>query len=341
MEAEVTIPPVWLHNPEPELPVIELIVGYLGQPSDWTGAADVYMTATDFASKHGGTAPPIVMPDTNGNANGATLDTECVNRRLGTAKTHLTQDAPAYILAGFNAATGAHPFVVAGLSAGGTCATVLALRNTMVFATYSGYNVETFESGNQQSTIAALFNGSIAEFNAHNPTILLTGNKSPSTSGYFEAGQQIPVHLSAANQSHTLTDETGLDQACLLTPNGGSTFSSSRKHWKTRCPGCLGHSNTLRSQANLRLAGIRIARGHHLHAPKGKSVPMPRARTGRWGASHRRLRVHCLGSRINGCKQRRAWQYGISGTELTLTPRGLPFTPSQAEPAIMGVTQCT
>jgi hypothetical protein len=281
------------------------------------------------------------MPDANGDTHGATLDTECVNSRLGNAETYLTQDAPAHILAGSNAATGAHSSVVAGLSASGACATVLALHNSIVFATYSGCNVETFESGNQQSTIAALFNGSSAEYNAHNPTILLTGNRSPSTSGWFGAGQQIPVHLSAANQPHALADETGLAQARLFTPNGGTTFGSSRKHWKTRCPGCLGHSNSLRSQPNLRLARIRIARGHHPHAPKGKSVPMPRARTGRWGASHRRLRVHCLGSRINGCKQRRAWQYGISGTELTLTPRGLPFTPSQAEPGIMGVTQCT
>ena len=222
-EADVYIPPAWLHNPEPELPVIELIAGYPGQLSDWTRAAYADTTATDFAAKHGGTAPLIVMPD----ANGAAQDTEWVNSKLGNAETYLTQDVPAYIRTEFNAATGAHSFAVAGLSAGGTCATVLALRNPKVFpifATYSGYNVETFESGNKQNTIATLFNGSTAEYNAHNPTILLTGNNFPGTSAWFEAGLQDPVPLSAADRLHTLADKIGLAQACLLTPNGGHDF---------------------------------------------------------------------------------------------------------------------
>ena len=222
-EADVYIPPAWLHNPEPELPVIELIAGYPGQLSDWTRAAYADTTATDFAAKHGGTAPLIVMPD----ANGAAQDTEWVNSKLGNAETYLTQDVPAYIRTEFNAATGAHSVAVGGLSAGGTCATVLALRNPKVFpifATYSGYNVETFESGNKQNTIATLFNGSTAEYNAHNPTILLTGNNFPGTSAWFEAGLQDPVPLSAADRLHTLADKIGLAQACLLTPNGGHDF---------------------------------------------------------------------------------------------------------------------
>jgi hypothetical protein len=38
-DAYVWLPPVWFHNPEPALPVIELLDGVPGDPSDWTGPA--------------------------------------------------------------------------------------------------------------------------------------------------------------------------------------------------------------------------------------------------------------------------------------------------------------
>ena len=74
-------------------------------------------------------------------------DTECSNSVFGNAETYLVKDVPAFMQANFNAAIGKHSLAVAGLSAGGTCATMLALRNPKIFSTfasYSGYASPTY-----------------------------------------------------------------------------------------------------------------------------------------------------------------------------------------------------
>jgi hypothetical protein len=113
-QAYVYLPPSWFGNPEPQLPVIELIAGIPGQPSDWTRAGYADTTSTAFAEQHHGKAPILVIPDNNGNAQ----DTECSNSSLGDAETYLVKDVPAFMQASFNAAVGKHSLAVAGLSDG-------------------------------------------------------------------------------------------------------------------------------------------------------------------------------------------------------------------------------
>jgi hypothetical protein len=64
-DAYVWLPPVWFKSPEPALPVIEMISGVPGQSSDWTRASYADTTSTNFANKHGGMSPILVMPDAN------------------------------------------------------------------------------------------------------------------------------------------------------------------------------------------------------------------------------------------------------------------------------------
>jgi S-formylglutathione hydrolase FrmB len=234
-QAEVYLPPAWFHNPEPALPVIVLIAGYPGMPTDWTRAAFADTTANEFAAKHQGVAPILVMPDSNG----AAQDTECDNSKLGDAETYLTEDLPAYMRTEFNANSGAHSFAVAGLSAGGTCATVLALRNPKVFpdfATYSGYSAQTFKTSDKAVTIATLFNGSLAEYNKDDPTTLLTNNKFPTTSAWFETGAQDAALLPDAQHLQRFADKAGLAQVCFLSPSGGHDFPFWTRAFKDSLP---------------------------------------------------------------------------------------------------------
>ena len=58
------------------------------------------------------------------------------------------------------------------------CATMLSLRNPTVFptfATYSGYSSPTYQNDDEQQTIADLYGGSKANYEAHDPVHLLTG----------------------------------------------------------------------------------------------------------------------------------------------------------------------
>ena len=64
--AYVWVPPAWFGRSQPQLPVIVLMHGVPGQPSDWTRASYADATSLAFAEQHHGVAPILVMPDING-----------------------------------------------------------------------------------------------------------------------------------------------------------------------------------------------------------------------------------------------------------------------------------
>ncbi|MGO8870755.1 MAG: alpha/beta hydrolase [Acidimicrobiales bacterium] len=222
--AFVYLPPIWFKSPEPQLPVIELIAGVPGQPSDWTRAGYADTTSTAFAAEHSGVSPIVVIPDNNGDN---TQDSECANSSFGNAETYLTTDVPNFMQANFNAAIGKHALAVAGLSAGGTCATMLALRNPKVFqtfASFSGYADPTYLNDDAQQTTQVLYGGSTTNYEAHDPVYLLRTGKYPGLAGWFTAGTEDPQPLAAAQQLTDLAGRTGM-QVCLSTPPGDHSFT--------------------------------------------------------------------------------------------------------------------
>ena len=221
-QAYVYVPPGWFKSPEPQLPVIELTAGIPGEPSDWTRAGYADTTSTAFAATHHGLAPILVIPDNNGSAQ----DTECANTHLGKAETYLVKDVPTFMQASFDAAVGVHSLAIAGLSDGGTCAIMLALRNShaySTFASYSGYASPTYLDDTAQQTIAQLFGGSKAEYEAHNPMHLLTGGRYVGMGGWFTAGASDPQPLADTKQLARLARPTGME-VCLTTPAGTHSF---------------------------------------------------------------------------------------------------------------------
>jgi S-formylglutathione hydrolase FrmB len=233
-QAFVYLPPAWFANPEPQLPVIELIAGIPGEPSDWTRAGYADSTTTEFAENHRGVAPILVIPDNNGNAQ----DTECSNSSFGNAETYLVDDVPNFMQANFNAAVGKHSLAVAGLSDGGTCASMLALRNPTVFQTfgdYSGYTSPTYLNDDEQQTITTLYGGSAANYQAHNPVNLLKRTRFPGLAGWFTAGQSDPEPLAATMTLSALAEKAGL-QVCVSTPAGEHSFTFWAQAYKDSLP---------------------------------------------------------------------------------------------------------
>ena len=176
------------------------------------------------------------MPDNNGDAQ----DTECANSSLGNAETYLVKDVPYFMQANFNAAVGKHSLAVAGLSAGGTCAIMLALRNPTVFPTfgdYSGYASPTYQNDDEQQTITILYGGSKANYDAHDPAALLT-NKNTRAGRLVHRRSEDPGPLAAMPQFAPLAEKAGL-QVCRRT-HPVTTRSPSGRPSRTRCPGCPG-----------------------------------------------------------------------------------------------------
>jgi S-formylglutathione hydrolase FrmB len=222
-QAYVWVPPAWFAPSHAKLPVIELLHGTPGQPSDWTRAIYADQISLAYAEKHNGVAPILVMPDVNGSLDG---DTECANTPMyGQVETYLTQTVPAFMRKEFNASTAPDSMAIAGLSEGGLCATTLAIKNPQVyvaFGNYSGDASPTYQDEDKTQSIQQLFGGSAALYNSYNPPYLLTHARYPELSGWFQTGAQDPV-LPAAHALQGLAENAGIS-TCIATPPGDHSF---------------------------------------------------------------------------------------------------------------------
>lgn len=228
--AQVYLPPAWFARPRPELPVIMLLHGSPGAPTDWTDGGQAAATADAWAAQHGGVAPVLVMPDVNGDP---VTDTECVNSPLGNVETYLTVDVPAAARRIFaTKPPGRTAWAVAGFSEGGTCAIMLALRHPDLFGTFGDFGGlvgprvgdDNTDTGNV--TVAELFAGSQQAFDAHEPTALLAdpGPGVAGLGGWFEVGSDDAAPLAAAQTLAPLAEHAGVATCLVVVPGGGHTF---------------------------------------------------------------------------------------------------------------------
>jgi len=222
--AMVWLPPAWFHG-HVALPVIVLLAGTPGRPEDLVSAGAIDSAAERYASAHRGRAPIIVLPDDNGSFFG---DTECVNGPLGHAETYLTVDVPAFVRKRFGAATDPRQWAIGGISEGGTCALVLALRHPDVYRHVLDISGDPYPNlgvgpGGQSRATQDLYGGDKSQWAAHNPVSLMASHPFPGDSAWFAAGAQDSSHLRAA---HMLA--AAAKRACITTiftsSPGGHTF---------------------------------------------------------------------------------------------------------------------
>lgn len=185
----VWLPPAARSHPSERFPVLELLVGTTGAPAQWEDRGYLTRRMSAVAAQHHGRTPVVVVVDENGFA---TTDSECVDRRHGDVETYLTVDVPRWIRAHLPVKAGRGNFAIAGLSEGGTCALMLALRHPSVWQTFddiSGLARPTVgEDDDRARTIRLLFGGSAAAFDAHDPTYLLRKHRYPTTRGELYYG---------------------------------------------------------------------------------------------------------------------------------------------------------
>jgi S-formylglutathione hydrolase FrmB len=226
-QAQVYLPPAWFAKQRPALPVVMLMHGEPGDPSDWADGGEAPAAADAWAAQHRGVAPVLVMPDINGSL---TADTECVDSTVGNAETYLTVDVPAAVQQQFGTKPPGRSWALAGLSEGGACAITLALRHPDLFSTFgdfgglSGPRVGESDT-DTDPTVAELFDGSRQEFAAHEPADLLaTGNPAfRDLGGWFEVGGDDGDPLAAAQELAPLAAARGIS-TCLIVADGGHTF---------------------------------------------------------------------------------------------------------------------
>ncbi|NIH84358.1 alpha/beta hydrolase-fold protein [Amycolatopsis granulosa] len=223
--AQVYLPPAWFARPRPNLPVVVLLHGTPGAPGDWTDGGGATATLDAWAAAHGGTAPIVVMPDINGAFD---ADSECVDGPAGQAETYLTQDVTSFVTSRFFTRPAGRHWAVAGLSEGGSCALTLALRHPRIFGTFADFSglagPRTGDGNDVGDTIPALFSGSAAEFDAHEPAWLLTHRRYPGLGGWFEVGDADGDPLAAAQQLEPRAAAAGIATRLVVVPGGGHDF---------------------------------------------------------------------------------------------------------------------
>jgi S-formylglutathione hydrolase FrmB len=220
-QALVYLPPAWFAEPRPELPVIVLLHGAPGGPEDWVDPGAAARTADAWAQEHGGVAPVLVIPDVTG-VDGAARG--CVDSPAGNVETYLTEDVPAAMQEQFSTLPPGRAWALAGHSAGGACALVLALRNPELFPTFAdfgglaGPRVGT-TNADTATAVVQLFGSSADAFAAHEPAVLLSARAYPASAGWFQVGSADAEPLAAATQLVPLAAGAGVT-TCLVVRAG-------------------------------------------------------------------------------------------------------------------------
>jgi S-formylglutathione hydrolase FrmB len=219
--ADVYLPPAALRPHPPRLPLLELLHGTPGSPSDWTGKGGLEQTLNMLASRESGAAPITVIPDINGAEKG---DSECVRAGTADVEEYLVSDVPDWIAAHYPVSPNHRRWSIAGISEGGTCALMLALRHSQdfpLFGDLSGLARPTVgETDDPALTISSLFRGSRAEYNRHDPLWLLRHGSFRGMSGWFFYGARERVVGAAVRQVARLSHSAGIDTRTVVLPGG-------------------------------------------------------------------------------------------------------------------------
>jgi len=217
-----------------KLPVIILLAGTPGAPSDWLAGGGLQQTLDTFAKNHHGITPMVFVVDENGSQFN---DTECVDSPRGNVETYLTQDVPNYIESHYNVLTTPNNWAIGGLSLGGMCGIMLTLRHPQTFGYFADFGGEPApEVGSEAKTISTLFNGSQREYEMHDPATLLKTHHYANVGGYFVVGKGDSPKLVASMQTlYDLSKHAGANTV-METIGGEHDFGVWQQSFKDALP---------------------------------------------------------------------------------------------------------
>ena len=216
----VYLPPIWFRGARPPvLPVVEMIAAQHAAPDNWVRIGNAVRTSNAFALRHDGRAPILVFVDATGGFNN---DTECVNGPHGNAEDYLVKDIPRFVAATFNASRDPDRWAVLGFSMGGTCAIGLVVEHPTTIGHFVDISGDlTPNTGDKAQTIAGLYGGSVAAWNAHDPlTVMARHGRYCGISGRFVDGSGEKLHAQQGYQLSSAGRGVGITSRVVLLPGG-------------------------------------------------------------------------------------------------------------------------
>ncbi|MEP6981548.1 MAG: alpha/beta hydrolase-fold protein, partial [Nakamurella sp.] len=186
-DAWIYLPPAYATVPRGELPVLILMSGQPGTPEDWFDGGGVAATMDAYAADHEGLAPIVVVPDWLGTSGGNPL---CVDSTAGgNDYSYLTIDVHDWIVHDLGVDPDPSRWAVGGLSAGGTCALQIAVRDPAQYPTVLAFSTQDHPSlEGDEDTVDVLFDGDEDAYAAVDPMAVLATSRFPDSAGLFATG---------------------------------------------------------------------------------------------------------------------------------------------------------
>ena len=165
------VPPAYWTQPGLRLPVLVLLAGSPGGPSEWFRAGGANDAADSYQRSHDGVSPIIVSVD---GTSSALAQPACVDGPQLKIQSYLANDVPELLKSRFRVQTDQSKWSIGGLSYGGTCAFQIAVNSPRSYGTFLDFSGESEPTSyNHKHTVQALFHGSEAAFQAVNAADVL------------------------------------------------------------------------------------------------------------------------------------------------------------------------
>ena len=215
--AVVYLPPAALVAGAPRLPVLEMLSGQPGGPSNIITSGALATILDRFAAAHHGLAPIVVVPDQLGSPQ---LNPMCVDSVLGNSATYLTVDVTNWITHHLHVLPSGADWAIGGFSQGGTCSIQLGTKYRALFGSILDIAGELApHHGSIPATIASAFGGSAAEYTAATPLSLLTsGAPFSDTLGIFVIGENDARFGVASSTVSQAAEAAGMTMHHLVSP---------------------------------------------------------------------------------------------------------------------------
>ncbi len=219
----VYLPPAYKAKTRLPLPVVVLITGQPGSPEQWLSAGVIQKTMDEYAARHNGLAPIVVMPDVNGSTQGNTV---CMDSKIAKADTYLSKDIPAWIKENLSADPNPARWVIAGFSFGGTCALQMAALHPAVYpnAIVMSGEAEPAVFSDRAKTIQATFGGNAAAFDALTPLHVMARTHYKHSAVYFAAGAGDERFSGYMRTTSAAAKKAGMDVSVHSVPGVGHSW---------------------------------------------------------------------------------------------------------------------
>ena len=147
MPADVWLPPQYFTSPDTKFPVVYLYHGVPGESTDWFGPDQAGPIALSNAQNG---MPAVYVAPTVTPVAQPSVDTECVDGPAGNWFTYISKDVPSWVSQNLRVIGDAGHTAAGGLSMGGTCAQLFALKapnQVSAFANISGTTAAQSRAG--------------------------------------------------------------------------------------------------------------------------------------------------------------------------------------------------